>query len=351
MIENNSNFSVNQWTGSQTMQRLLVDTNGNVGIGTTTPTGALHVVASSSSGVSTNFPGGNMAIFESERPGTAGNSYGIQVGKWGTYAVYMGINKNTASGAIPANAAYMGTYSKTYPLVLGQNIGSGDAATADLTIDNGKIGVGTTSPISTFSVKGSVGVNPFTIASSSNDTLLTVLQSGNVGIGTATPGSKLEVAGNVTITGGTLVLPNMALDEAGGSSLSQIRARNSLPLAFNTNNTVQAVITVAGSFGIGTTTPSAKLQITGTAGASDLFAISSSTNDRMLSVNSDGNLTINALNVNGAVYSNNGVLTNVNPSSQAYKNNITETNLNTDALLGLQLSHTIGIIMDKRTLV
>ena len=41
--------------------------------------------------------------------------------------------------------------------------------------------------------------------------------------------------------------------------------------------------------------------------------------------------------LNGAVYSNNGVLTNTDPSSREYKDNIAPTNLNIDALLGLQI--------------
>ncbi len=98
-----------------------------------------------------------------------------------------------------------------------------------------------------------------------------------------------------------------------------------------------SMLTTNGAIGIGTTTPSARLQIAGIAGATDLLAITSSTNSRMLTLSSDGNLTINALNVNGAVYSNNGVLTNVNPSSENYKNSIAETNLNTEALLGLKV--------------
>jgi len=50
-----------------------------------------------------------------------------------------------------------------------------------------------------------------------------------------------------------------------------------------------------------------------------------------------GNASILTLNSNGAVYSNNGILTNVNPSSMSYKHDIASTTLNIDALLGLQV--------------
>jgi len=67
---------------------------------------------------------------------------------------------------------------------------------------------------------------------------------------------------------------------------------------------------------------------TGTAlGTSNKFSISGTT----------GAVTVNSLTTNGAVYSNAGVLTNTNPSSEAYKYNISSTTLNTSALLGLQV--------------
>ncbi|MFA5124683.1 MAG: tail fiber domain-containing protein [Patescibacteria group bacterium] len=48
-------------------------------------------------------------------------------------------------------------------------------------------------------------------------------------------------------------------------------------------------------------------------------------------------VNISTLDTNGAVYSNNGTLTNVNPSSREYKDDIIDTSLNIDALLGLQV--------------
>ncbi|MFA6254033.1 MAG: tail fiber domain-containing protein, partial [Candidatus Paceibacterota bacterium] len=51
----------------------------------------------------------------------------------------------------------------------------------------------------------------------------------------------------------------------------------------------------------------------------------------------NGSTTIAGLTDNGAVYSNNGLLTNTAPSSMEYKNSIATTTLNIDALLGLQV--------------
>ena len=71
----------------------------------------------------------------------------------------------------------------------------------------GNVGVVSSTPNSTFVVKGVGGINPFAITSSTNAHFLTVLQSGNVGIGTSTPTQKLSVVGNISniIDSGTTI--------------------------------------------------------------------------------------------------------------------------------------------------
>jgi hypothetical protein len=61
--------------------------------------------------------------------------------------------------------------------------------------------VGTTTSASSLFIQSASGINPFTIASSSGASLLTLNQSGNLGIGSTTPSSRLTVEGNTYIGG------------------------------------------------------------------------------------------------------------------------------------------------------
>ena len=64
---------------------------------------------------------------------------------------------------------------------------------------SGLVGIGTKSPSASLSITGSGVTNPFLIASSSGNTMLTVLANGNVGIGTTSPTEKLSVVGNINV--------------------------------------------------------------------------------------------------------------------------------------------------------
>ncbi|MFH1232470.1 MAG: hypothetical protein V1651_01225, partial [Patescibacteria group bacterium] len=66
-----------------------------------------------------------------------------------------------------------------------------------------------------------------------------------------------------------------------------------------------------GNVGIGTTTPSAKLDIYGTAGTSDIFGVSSSSNARLFTIASNGNVGIGTFGYTNPVTATGGTITEV----------------------------------------
>ncbi len=74
---------------------------------------------------------------------TAGNLITFNINKTGTDGVYLGINKNTATNSVPANASFISTYSASGKIALGRGNGAGNVNTVDLYIDgNGNVAIG-----------------------------------------------------------------------------------------------------------------------------------------------------------------------------------------------------------------
>ncbi|MEK7109447.1 MAG: hypothetical protein AAB919_03370, partial [Patescibacteria group bacterium] len=275
----------------------------------------------------TQLNGGSITNYWSQtgttnHPSTFGNSVGI-----GTTTAWARLSVAGAAGA-------------TTPLFAISSTTSGNATSTAFIIDqNGKVGIGTSSPSATLSLQGSIGVN---------SSQLYLASSGNVGVGTAAPSYKLDVAGyvntdqysgfkqagvtvlyassttssiqlgsgagnttNVLATYNTLVGTNAGANLTsgannillGGNSTSansnlttgsnniSIGYNISLPSATNNNQlnigniiygtavdgTASTVST--GNAGIGSSTPWARLSVHATAGGTTpLFAVASSTN-------------------------------------------------------------------------
>ena len=69
----------------------------------------------------------------------------------------------------------------------------------------GNVGIGTSSPQTTFAIEGTAGTNPFSIASSTGATILGVYENGNVGIGTSSPWKELSVNGTGVFSDGLCI--------------------------------------------------------------------------------------------------------------------------------------------------
>ena len=245
---------------------LLVD--GNVGIGTNSPAGNLHIVGNT---------GSSGQIYLSDRDNGIGTGDALLINKSGTNAFIY----NRDSG----------------DLRLGTNNSS-----SDLVIDTGgNVGIGTTtlqnsSGYKTLSINGSTGgqiafqtsgagrhyifgsATDFNIYNSTAGNLILhtnaaermrIDANGNVGIGTASPSAKLDVAGDVLIDSGEYI----SWGTVGATSIEGSTASNKLQ--FRTSSTDRMIINDTG-VGIGTTSPGSKLEIAGansTTNATALFSI------------------------------------------------------------------------------
>ena len=138
--------------------------------------------------------------------------------------------------------------------------------TDTLAIDslNNRVGIGTTSPLATFSIQGTIAgqTDIFAIASSTGTNLLTVNAGGNLGIGTTTPnqlfslyGSEIDAA--ISLGNSNATMWTMGADISDGS---KFKIASSSALGINDRLTIDG----NGNLGIGTTTPQALLNIAST---------------------------------------------------------------------------------------
>ena len=162
--------------------RQVIDSNGNVGIGTTSPFNTLHVSSST--------PGSQVTV---QGTAAAGYTNMLLQGTGRTYAIGVGNSSETTYGVANKFA-----------------IGDNNASAVRMVIDsNGNVGIGTTAPLATLHVTG------------------THINTGNVGIGTSSTigllGSNvLTVFGNVNVISpsGAFLVNGVAIGGGGGGSVS-----------------------------------------------------------------------------------------------------------------------------------
>jgi hypothetical protein len=247
---------------------LINPLGGNVGIGTTLPVSTLQVENPNNSAV--------------QPLSTSPTAASILLGNTGNSVVL-------AMAVTNVNVAYLQARQKT---------GTGAAFDISLNPLGGNVGIGTTTPASKLHILGdsivnivqssnavsytqyyntSTGTNltndGFTIGNNGNDAYifqresanliigtsnterLRINSNGNVGINTTNPLEKLQVNGKILVNNGSLLYID---SNAGGSVFANSGA---LPLTFNTNSADRMIILSNGNVGIGTTTPTAKLDI------------------------------------------------------------------------------------------
>ena len=287
----NLNFNYGATPGSSNGTTGMVMTSaGYIGIGTSSPESLLNIIGSS-----TVFTIGDTR----DQNWTVGEQLS---------AINFTSRDSSSSHANASRAKIAVIQEATFGSVTGlafstRNIN--DYAERVRITNDGKFAIGTTSPLAKLDLYGTAGSSDlFAISSSTNVRLLTLTAAGRIGLGTSTPLTGLDILPIVSAA------PNAITSIANGSLLigasdtsnritsgvvSGSMAYGWFQTRFqgvNAGVTNLALNPIGGLVGIGTTTPLAKLDIIGTAGSADIFAISSSTNIRLLTFSAAGRLGI-----------------------------------------------------------
>ncbi len=288
-IQFDNEFAGNILFNTSNIERMRIDSVGNVGIGNTSPAKKLEI----SSGTD-----GDGILLTGTGSFATGSSRNIEFSYSDTDTSYASaikfeVKDNAVHGgqigfftdAGPSSTASIGVLTRAMTIDPNQNVGIGTASpgkklhvktttsnsTPQVLVQNN--GTGDASILLNVSGQSYVfGIDyddskKFKIASSGNlgtTDRVTLLSTGNVGIGTITPDQKLQVQGNIRIPAqGKIVFGSAGATPSDYLELYDINASGSLLKLVQDNNTRFVVQGVTGNVGIGVTGPTAKLHVSG----------------------------------------------------------------------------------------
>ncbi len=212
-------------------QHMIIDSTGNVGIGTTSPVSKLSVVGGA-------YLGGNVFIGDNQR--------GYFIGEVNDFSY--GVSKSALGSS--ANLQF-----------------SAGSATPRMSITStGNVGIGTTTPLGRVHILGSEGVvahPPVGFASVADDLIISNNGSSGITLQGSNSGTNYIVFADAALGGNNWIAYEHANDA----------------LAFRVNNAERMRINSAGNVGIGTSTPFSKLSVTGAGtGTGRGFSVANSSN-------------------------------------------------------------------------
>jgi len=194
--------------GIDSVEKARIDTNGNLGIGITSPTVRLHV--SGSSIITNPNPSANSAVLLVQDEGTA-------------TTVKDGTTLRVVNNGSAANFSVFEASSGVSDFVI---------------LNNGNVGIGTSSPVAKLEITGSSTNVLFNINSPISGNIIFVTGSGRVGINKSTPISALDVSGSVTITGSLNLTTNITCLSLTETSTEAVKY-NILPLSSQLDNVMK----------------------------------------------------------------------------------------------------------------
>ena len=279
---------------------------GNVGIGTTSPYAKLEVTGATPTGTTgygDNANSGQLYITSNAGVGSqlggriafggiAGGGGGAFNGtrQDSVYGTIEGYKSNATANNAGGGLSFKTNFNNTGALTERMNIDQ-----AGTVVIGGNVGIGTTDPGAKLEVMQDGGAiirlhdpgnnswklkadTDFHVYDDSGSDYLTIVNSGNVGINTTDPGSRLVVAGgtDTAYNDGTLkVVGSIALNAANNLNPSLNRwalrpraagVEGSFDIYDARHSLSRLTIVNSGNVGIGTTTPSSKLEVYGSGG-------------------------------------------------------------------------------------
>jgi hypothetical protein len=269
---------------TNTVERMRIDSSGNVGIGTSSPQRPLHVyygsaVTGAYGAIVQGFVGGYGAgvSFQSQ---LSGGSLAEMARITADGEDAWNTTTSTQDAGLRFYTSLNGAVSEKMRINASGNVGIGTTAPQQLLAlgnSTDQVGAGVTGAVSTVffgtptNVVGGMkrisydratgNLNFIDGSLASPTTQMAIDASGNVGIGTSSPGVKLDVAGDIRSTSGNYYAANGGVygwgslaTYIGGSSSTNI-------ITFQTNSSERMRIDSSGNVGIGSTSPEAKLKV------------------------------------------------------------------------------------------
>lgn len=269
----------------------------DIGIGTTSPSTKLHVYTTSSTdGIRVD--GTTNPSLSLAQNNTVGMNFGVVTSP-----------NSFTTGSLTGDPVFQLMNSSNF------RMGKAGAVAYFSVLDNGNVGVGSTTPWAQLSINPNGITGPAFVVGSSTATNFVVTNDGKVGIGTSNPSVQLDIVGAGLFSGGLTVGGNVS---GGGHFRTSASGAANNPmlgfvygggtglftdsgtytsLGFSGGGVERMRIHTNGNLGIGTTSPYAKLSVHANNGDTNqtLFAIASSTasaTTTFLSVLNTGNVGI-----------------------------------------------------------